>query len=139
MKDTFEHSPECQARIDKNDELIDAWHDKWPDHCDTCNGEGGVSYPGSYWEPPDFDPCPECQEGEEIRCPRCGVKGETWDEKKEESINCTKCGWEWKNPDICPPPYECWGECRPCEGCGEADDGNCQCAYLAQELANDVD
>lgn len=73
----------------------------WPDHCRTCNGEGGFSTSfdpspagvslssGSMME---YDPCTNCLE--RSKCPRCagGVIAETYWDHGEEAI-CENCGY----------------------------------------------
>lgn len=106
------HTATCNLHHDDADKARRAWQEKWPGHCETCEGEGGKGHPGSYDCPPDWDICPNCQEGDNLRCPRCGEPGETWDEAACDSVACKECGWDPANPDICPPPWECWTECE---------------------------
>lgn len=77
------------------------WLEQWPNHCPNCEGWGGRSSPGTYWEPPDFDICPCFDDG---KCPRCGKEG--WPgEDFDEEAPCEFCGWEPLNADGAPEEW----------------------------------
>lgn len=81
------HSIECEK-------LFKQWEKKYPNHCKTCNGAGGVSYSGNYWNPPDFAECDNCiGQG---KCPLCG---EDFPEDFEFGNNLLPCGHDYWNLD----------------------------------------
>ena len=112
------------------------WITQWPRYCQTCNGRGGFTDPGTYWIPPDWSICSDCQE--DVRCPRCGTAGETYDQDADDSVACKICGWTWTDADALPYLWECDGDCVPCDNCGEPQE-DCACcqycgtAYCAEE------
>lgn len=71
-----------------------AYDQAWPNHCKTCNGEGGHSweerhdrgYPGE----PMSEPCANCTEQD--NCPRCSEHTLT-----EGEGPCSACGWDYKD------------------------------------------
>ncbi len=99
----FVHSIECE-------ELQKEWDTKYPHHCKKCNGAGGFVYPGTYWEPPDYDECSECVG--QLKCPLCGADiPEDWDFDNK----ILPCGHKYDNPEA--PSCICEGlpvcqECR---------------------------
>ena len=98
------HSPECQKQMDDQKKNLEAWLEKWPDHCDNCRGWGGKSFPGNCEEPPDFDPCDECT-GKGL-CGRC--KGLL---SNDEEGPCLVCGWNYDDGVPYDDGWICCGEC----------------------------
>lgn len=102
-----EHGRECIPLIEKRNEEIRAWEEKWPNHCKTCNGAGGFVSHNYPHEPDDYEPCIDCTNAEEPHCARCTAINPQWIEG--EDTPCTACGWDWSKgkDDEIPPPYEC--------------------------------
>jgi hypothetical protein len=88
------HSIECEQQHKK-------WDEMYPNRCKICNGAGGQSYPGTYWEPPDYIECDECiGQG---KCPLCGAEigeGIPLDCFLDDSI--LPCGHTYDNEAIVP-------------------------------------
>lgn len=111
----FQHTLTCQALTSDRNAQIQAWDEKWPDHCERCLGSGGFlgrydpSPPGVGLSPGwfyEWDPCPDCVE--KSVCPRCSASiGD------DPDVPCSKCGWleNSKEPER-PRPVECgcWEE-----------------------------
>ena len=74
------HTKECALQKFAAMRMRQEWLDKWPNHCEICEGAGVignlymVSNHGE-WYDEGLDPC-ECQENDniydELKCPRCG-------------------------------------------------------------------
>lgn len=79
-----------------------------PNHCRTCHGWGGQTFPGDWVPygststqlPSSFEPCPDCLE--EYKCPWCGADLKsiplTIDDGKSPpltftKLECTECAW----------------------------------------------
>lgn len=111
----MKHTVECHKALLENKKKIQEYAAKWPNYCRKCNAQGGhIIYGTRYHKdgsgtPDEFNPCPECQEIEFPKCPRCGKEwGNT---VMEDNIPCPHCGWNWgyeTSEDFAPEPYECW-------------------------------
>jgi len=78
-----------------------AWRERWPNHCQTCEGAGGFHHPGNRETPPDFDIC-ECSEAG--KCPRCMELA--WPGDDIDDVPCPHCGWNWcKGKDDAAPQW----------------------------------
>lgn len=118
--------------------LLDrAWHMAWPRACPRCNGAGGWYTPGTYDNPPEYDPCICTMTG---KCPRCSQPlgyeteqvpdlaeaGRSWLARTVTGAACWWCGWADESDYItagraivwplqamqAPGPAECYGECK---------------------------
>ena len=84
------------------------WKQKWPNHCQSCWGNGGFTYGvrgPSYscgGEPGGFDPCEKLPEGTCHRCGAADALEETPD--KYDLKPCKICGWDSGRglDDACP-------------------------------------
>jgi hypothetical protein len=96
------HSIECEEKFKE-------WEDKYPNRCQICNGAGGWSYPGTYWEPPDYVECEACIG--QSKCPLCGegIPEIFWDDVRLSDP--LPCGHNWSNN-----PPECWCD-EVCPNC----------------------
>jgi hypothetical protein len=94
------------------------WRAKWPHHCTKCEGAGGFDYPGSWDDPPDYEPC-DCVL--DNMCPRCGKRSIVWLVTSTwmfynfipdgDTPFCASCGWidHWESATPpCPPEPECY-------------------------------
>lgn len=88
------HNPQCRAKRAKQEQLRDAYFLRWPQACEQCNAIGGKEWHGSYWEPPDWDPCPVCTQLN--LCPRCKLQfsGTAAEDFQENLITCPMCGYD---------------------------------------------
>lgn len=110
MSTTIQHTDACIASDAKYKMDYDAWNEKWPNACDNCRGYGSFNSPGSYWEPPDCEPCPDCTD--KGICARCGAPGLTSEDRGNDSTGegpCIKCGWNYDDgqPPLREDPCEC--------------------------------
>lgn len=105
------HQSECLKAQAERNALRDAYAEKWPNYCKTCEGAGGRSY--SYDPSPsgvglsagwftEFDPCRDCVE--KGVCPRCAAK---WTDAENPPEVCPACGWDARKADAMPPAHEC--------------------------------
>lgn len=87
------HSQKClneQAKIAKAIKAFDA---KYPNFCKKCDGAGLHVSNGSYWVPPDVDPCDACVG--QGKCPMCGKQhGDDW------QGDACECGWNWDGDGV---------------------------------------
>ena len=102
------HTWQC---IDLHLQIADYLFD-WPNYCRKCGGWGGFSYPGTYWEPPDYSPCDCVREG---NCPRCNhLHDKDW-----EGEICARCGWRFDQDGLldaechCSEPEDDWWQEEP--------------------------
>lgn len=81
------HNVSCTAGWRRSIE----WHKRWPNACGSCNGAGYHHYAGSYWEPPQDDPCSCIEDG---KCPRCGDEIMFVADAYCDKATCLNCYWD---------------------------------------------
>lgn len=95
------HTKECDKYVNEARKEVEAYISMWPNYCNNCSGSGGFYYPGSYWQPPDFEPCDECVG--KGKCPRCGAESFT-----DDSFNvCSSCQFSLTDGIGMPSRGEC--------------------------------
>lgn len=108
----IQHTQGCIEQGIRRAIEITAWKEKWPSHCKSCGGWGGI---GSTFDPSpagvslspgvmyDWDPCEQCSN--EGICGRCGEATDTFGDAP-----CQHCGWNWGqgDQDGCPPEHKCY-------------------------------
>lgn len=110
------HDEECIRDFERGLPRAKAYEQQWPHYCRQCDGWGGKPYGGSYWEPPDFDDCPNCME--KGICPRCGGSIATEEDPDDIKEQCGHCGWDGQHVDDGHPGLPgCW--CNVQEDIGE--------------------
>lgn len=94
QKDKIEHERDCVPIITKQTVDQKVWETKYPDHCTTCFGAGGVDDSDPSVGMFGFAPC-VCIEAE--RCPRCGAKNQKLEDEEgnRNEVGCTVCGWNF--------------------------------------------
>ena len=113
----MKHSEQCLKEQSEAKRLHDAWVAKWPNYCHKCGGAGEVTWQenqspigsGMVWLETLSEPCENCVLND--KCPRCGDKI-SWDDVLDLPQNCKHCGFDFDNPEPCPPagleyPCEC--------------------------------
>lgn len=81
----------------------EAWSQRWPNHCQSCEGAGAFTVCGGTGDDPEYEgePCEACQSRSCV-CPRCGRA----DVSLFQPDPCPACGWTYAGPDAAMPSNE---------------------------------
>ena len=103
------HSEVCNATRYEAIKERGKYFERWPNHCQDCNGMGGIIGAGSDMRPSSLEvkgsvECGVCLM--HAKCPRCagrmpGVRKYDGDHDRyigwllDKNLSCPHCGWNW--------------------------------------------